>query len=102
VAPARHEGFGLTPLEAMACGVPVIASRAGAFEEMVAPGVTGWIVESGDLGSLKAALGEALSDPARLVGMGLAGRERVLGEFRIEDEAAALVAVYRGLLARGA
>lgn len=98
VAPARVEGFGLTPLEAMACGVPVIASRAGAFEEMVAPGETGWIVESGDLGSLEAALAEALGTPERLPAMGQAGRERVLRGFRIEGEAAALVAVYRGLL----
>ena len=35
VAPQRWEGFGLTPLEAMACGVPVLATRVGAFEELV-------------------------------------------------------------------
>ncbi|MBE7186552.1 MAG: glycosyltransferase family 4 protein, partial [Methylobacterium mesophilicum] len=47
VAPPRVEGFGLTPLEAMASGTPVVASDAGAFREIVADGVTGRVVPVG-------------------------------------------------------
>jgi mannosyltransferase len=98
VAPHRWEGFGLTPLEAMACGVPVVATRAGAFEEQVAPGETGLLVPTDDLHALRTAIREALSDKARLQRWGRAARERLLREFRIEGEAAALLKVYRGLL----
>ena len=99
VAPQRWEGFGLTPLEAMACGVPVVATRAGAFEEQVLDGETGLLVPTDDLGSLTAAIRAALADPDRLRRWGVAARERVQAEFRIEGEAAALNAIYRGLLA---
>ena len=44
VAPQRWEGFGLTPLEAMACGVPVIATTVGAFDELVVEGETGCLI----------------------------------------------------------
>lgn len=101
VAPARHEGFGLTPLEAMASGVPVIATRAGAFEAQVAAGETGWIVPPGDTAALAGALDAALADPARLAVLGRAGRARVEAGFAIETEAARLVTVYRRLLAEG-
>ncbi len=98
VAPQRWEGFGLTPLEAMACAVPVVATRVGAFEELVAPGETGALVAPGDIAALAKAADEILRDPARPATMGRAARARVLGGFRIEDEAAALVALYRRLL----
>ena len=45
VAPQRWEGFGLTPLEAMACGAPAVATRVGAFEELIVPGETGTLCE---------------------------------------------------------
>ena len=51
VAPQRWEGFGLTPLEAMACGVPVIATTVGAFDELVVEGKTGRLISPGDTGT---------------------------------------------------
>lgn len=99
VAPQRWEGFGLTPLEAMACGVPVVATRVGAFEELVAPGETGDLVAPDDIPALAAATAPWLDDPAKRAAGGQAARARVENGFRIEDEAAALVAVYRELLA---
>jgi len=102
VAPQRWEGFGLTPLEAMACGVPVVAARVGAFDELVDDGVTGTIVEPGDPQAMEQAVGALLSDRRRLAEIGAAARARALAGFRIEDEAGALVSLYRGLLAETA
>jgi mannosyltransferase len=99
VAPQRWEGFGVTPIEAMACGVPVVATRVGAFEEQVVEAVTGLLVQPDDLGELTAAVREALGSPGRLLAWGEAARARVLAGFRLEDEAAALNAVYRRVLA---
>ena len=44
VAPSRNEGFGLTPLEAMASGSPVVASDAGAYADLIVEGETGFVV----------------------------------------------------------
>ncbi|MBD0865123.1 MAG: glycosyltransferase family 4 protein [Rhodobacteraceae bacterium] len=99
VAPQRNEGFGLTPLEAMACGAAVVATRVGAFEELVKPGETGLIVRCDDQAALTQAIADALSDRARLKQWGDAGPPHVASRFRIQDEAAAINAVYRELLA---
>lgn len=98
VAPQRWEGFGLTPIEAMACGVPVVATRVGAFEEIVTAG-TGSLVPADDVPALAAAIAPFLDDAGMRDGAGRAALARVRAVFRIEDEAAALVAVYRRLLA---
>lgn len=98
VAPQRWEGFGLTPIEAMACGVPVVATRVGAFEEIVTD-KTGTLVPPGDIRALADAIAPWLDDPARRRAAGAAALARVRSVFRIEDEAEALVAVYRRLLA---
>ena len=98
VAPQRWEGFGLTPLEAMACGVPVVATRVGAFEEIVTP-QTGALVDPGDIPALAEACEPFLDDAAMRAAAGAAARAHVLANFRIENEAAALVALYRKLLA---
>lgn len=98
IAPQRWEGFGLTPLEAMACGVPVIAADVGAFAELLAPGVTGTITPPGNAAALARATRDILNDPARRDLWAAAARTHVLARFRIEDEAAAINTVYRGLL----
>lgn len=100
IAPQRWEGFGLTPLEAMACGVPVLATRVGAFEELVADGTTGALVPPDDIAAMTRAADALLSDPDALTRMGDAARTHVLTHFRIEDEAKALIEIYRALLAK--
>lgn len=97
-APARWEGFGLTPLEAMACGVPVIASRAGAYETLVRDGQTGTLVDRGDAAALAVALDRWLADDAGRAAAGRAARRHVLDHHAIEHEARAIVHVYRDLL----
>ena len=99
VAPARHEGFGLTPLEAMASGVPVIAcDGVGAFNAQIEDGETGRLVEKDNAEALADALREMLSDRDRLTVKGRAARCHVQQNFRIESEAKAIVQVYRSLL----
>jgi len=95
VAASRNEGFGLTCLEAMASGVPVVATRTGGFEMVARPGVDGYLVPCQDPDALAAAVGEALADAARLEAMGRAARRRVLDAFTVEREARDLVAQYR-------
>jgi mannosyltransferase len=102
VAPARHEGFGLTPLEAMASGVPAIACHGvGAFSAQIEDGVTGRLVEKDNAPELAAALRQMLDDPAKLAAAGQAARAGVEQKFRIEGEAEAIVGVYRSLLGTG-
>lgn len=102
VAPQRWEGFGLTPLEAMSCGVPVVATRVGAFEELVADGETGSLTAPEDVPALSAAIAPWLDDDGARAAAGRAARAHVLAHHGIEAEARAIVAVYRALLARAA
>lgn len=101
VAPARHEGFGLTPLEAMASGVPAIACHGvGAFSAQILDGVTGRLVEKDNADALDEALQDMLSDPDKMAAAGPAARQHIEQNFRIEGEAEEIVKVYRSLLAQ--
>ncbi len=99
IAPQRWEGFGLTPLEAMACGVPVVAADVGAFRDLIAEGQTGFVVPAGAADLLQQATAALLADPARLEAFRRAARAHVEQNFDIRQEAAALIAIYRQLLA---
>jgi mannosyltransferase len=100
VAPARWEGFGLTPLEAMASGVPVVAASVGAFPEVITAS-TGSIVPPDDLDALVDKISTLLNNSALRVRMGKAARGHVLENHAIEAEAKAINDVYRRLLNTG-
>jgi glycosyltransferase involved in cell wall biosynthesis len=93
-----YEPFGLTPLEAMACGSPVIGSRVGGIAFTIADGETGFLVPPRDPEALCARLEEILRDPAQRVRMGRAGRVRVLGSFTWQQVATRTAALYDDLL----
>ncbi|TRB06176.1 glycosyltransferase family 1 protein [Agrobacterium tumefaciens] len=97
VAPSRNEGFGLTPLEAMASETAVVASTAGAYEEMIVKGETGAVVEAGDYASLKDAIETYLADPALALNHARAGLAHVRTLFPLEKEATSLGAIYDAL-----
>jgi mannosyltransferase len=98
VAPSRNEGFGLTPLEAMASGTAVVASDAGAYAEMIVEDQTGKVVPAGDHTVLCAAIRSYLADPAMAQRAGLAARNHVEYTFALETEARALGSIYREML----
>lgn len=75
--PSRHEGMPNAVLEAMASGLPVIASRIAGNEELVVQEKTGFLVESENINSLQVALRELLENPSLRTSMGAASRRRV-------------------------
>ncbi len=79
VIPSLYEGFSLPAVEAMACGTPIVASRAGALPEVVGP--AGVLVAPGDAGALAAALRALLDNPAARAHLSAAGRARVAERF---------------------
>lgn len=98
VAPMRTEGFGLTPLEAMASATPVIATRVGAAEYLVADGETGLLIPPDDHATLVQAIERLLSDPSHAAKLGQAGRIKALEQHNVEREARSINALYRDVL----
>jgi glycosyltransferase involved in cell wall biosynthesis len=88
VVPSTYEGMPLVVLEAMAAGLPVVASRVSGIPEVVVDGETGWLVPCEDPQALAGALGEALSDLRVARARGEAGRRRVEERFRPAHAAA--------------
>ncbi len=94
------ESFGLVQVEALACGIPVIAPDLPGVRTVVEDGADGLHVRPGDLGSLTAALRRmAALAPAERAGMGARGRRKVLERYTWERSAERLEAVYGELLA---
>jgi glycosyltransferase involved in cell wall biosynthesis len=103
VVPSLYEGFSLPAVEAMACGVPLVATTGGALPEVVGrDGETGLLVPPGDPGALAVALGRVLDDPVLAASLSAAGRRRVLERFTWRACAEATVEHYRWVLAESA
>lgn len=100
IAPQRWEGFGLTPLEAMSCAVPAIATRVGAFEDLIKDGETGRLVDIEDTAAIADATDTVLQDLRLHAQWSAASRSRATEHFSITKEAAAITSVYRDLLSR--
>jgi len=99
VVPSLYEGFSLPAIEAMACGVPLVATTGGALPEVVGDdGETGLLVTPNDPGELAAAIGRILDSPDLAARLGAGGRSRVLGRFTWEATAGGTAEQYRVVL----
>ena len=94
---SRNEGFGLTVLEAMASGVAVLTSDAGAWPEVVRNGIDGHTVSSNNNQVLSDTLAKMLESPDTLHTMGAQGRQRIEQHYTIEREAESLVNYFKTL-----
>jgi glycosyltransferase involved in cell wall biosynthesis len=97
VAPSRWEGFGLMLVEAMACGTPILGTRAGAIPEVLGESRCGRLVAAEDVDALAAAIGELLSQPGLLAEMAAAGPRRAAA-FSWQESAARLDRLYARVL----
>ena len=97
VAPPRYEGFGMTPLEAMASGAAVVASNTGAFADMIVEGRTGHVVPVDDINALTRAILSITKDQGQLALTGQAARQHVAEHFALSREAAQIDQVYQRL-----
>ncbi|MCV9999988.1 glycosyltransferase family 4 protein [Pararhizobium sp. YC-54] len=100
IAPQRWEGFGLTPLEAMATQVPVVATDVGAFSELLVTGKdeTGILIPASELAAMTGAAASFMDDPERRMRAGERGLSGAIGSFSIKGEASSIGAVYEKLL----
>ncbi len=99
VAVPRSEGFGLTPLEAMASGAAALTSREGCFPELIVPGHNGDIVPTGDARALAVALERLIARPDELAAMGARARAHVVERWSIAREVQGIHALYDATLA---
>jgi glycosyltransferase involved in cell wall biosynthesis len=94
VLPSHWEAMPMAVLEAMAAGVPVVASRVGGIPGVVVDGKTGRLVEPRDVNALGEALARILGDAAERLAMGAAARERAVGHFSADVVVPRLEAVW--------
>jgi glycosyltransferase involved in cell wall biosynthesis len=96
VLPTERESFGLSALEALACGVPVIGARAGGLPEVVRDGVTGALRDVGDVEAMSAAAVDILSSAEKWQSMSEAAAADARTRFSQKD----IVARYEDFYAR--
>lgn len=96
--PADMEGLGVSLLQASAAAVPIVTCRAGGLPEAVADGVSGLLIEPGDVAALTAALRRLLDDAPLRRRFGAAGRARILADFSVDAMVDGNLAIYRRLL----
>lgn len=98
---SESEGMPLTLLEALAAGLPLLATPVGAVPDLVQEGVNGFLVPVGDVEALAERLCELASQPERVERMGQASRELYLANYTEEAAWPKLSALYDGLITKG-
>ena len=98
--PSEQESFGLAALEAMACEVPVVASRVGGIPEVVTEGETGFLSEVGDVDKMAKDAARLLTDPELRLEMGKAARASALARYRTDIVIPQYLDFYQKVLSR--
>jgi D-inositol-3-phosphate glycosyltransferase len=99
VLPSNEEGFGLVILEAMASGLPVVATKCGGPETIVRDGTTGYLIDVGDVEGLTAALERLIDDPLLASRFGSRGRSIAVNEYSRLDRASQFLTLYQAVCA---
>jgi glycosyltransferase involved in cell wall biosynthesis len=99
VLPSRNEGTPVSAIEALAAGLPVVATRVGGVADVVRDGVDGFLVDPDATGDLVDRLARLAADPQLRSEMGAAGRERVLRRYEVGRLVDDIDSLYRSLLA---
>jgi len=94
VLPSLEEGFGMAAAEAMATGLPVIASRVGGIPEVIVNDKTGWLVEPGDPEELACKIYTVLTDSSKRLEIAEAGRRFAVEHFSIEEMSRKIGVIY--------
>jgi glycosyltransferase involved in cell wall biosynthesis len=102
VVPSQWESLPIGPIDAMFCGVPVLATDVGGMTELVSEGVTGRLVPPGDERALAAALGELLASRERLRELGAAARGEAEARLGVEPMIERTTALYERVLGASA
>jgi glycosyltransferase involved in cell wall biosynthesis len=98
-----YEPFGMVPLEAMACGTPVVAAAGGSHQDAIVDGATGVLVRPGQPGTLARQIRQLLASPMLLQGYGIAAADRARARYSWDRIGQETLAVYeRSLLRRAA
>jgi N-acetyl-alpha-D-glucosaminyl L-malate synthase BshA len=98
--PSQSESFGLAALEAMACEVPVIATRVGGIPEVVEEGETGYMLDVGDVAAMADAAMKILTDPQEHMRLARRGREVAVARFSTEKIIPQYEELYREVISR--
>jgi len=98
--PSDQESFGLAALEAMACEVPVVASRVGGLPEVVTDGETGYLSTVGDLDKMAADAARLVTDDKLRLEMGRRARESAISRYRTEVVIPQYIDFYEQVIAK--
>ena len=92
------EGISNAVLEAMSCGLPVVTTDCGGMAEAITNGVEGFLVPLRDSEAMARAIAKLADKPDLRMRMGLAGRERVVNDFKLEDQISAFITMFSSVV----
>ena len=98
VSPSSTEGLSLSLLEALSCGLPVLATSVGGARDVIQHNVNGYLIPPEDLSSLKNGLLTLLGDEALRTKLGQGGRQRIISDYSLDSVADKLSDLYTGLI----